>query len=150
MWLPWPWASTVACQHGSRKTALEIAEQFLPDFAPFLRRWYTGAAEHRFRDNTGRAHAVRSTSGFDQGDPLAALAFGLGSRPLNEAVTRRMRDEGIQGTFVLPTFVYVIIVAPVDRMQDVWRIANGECNRFGMPSMLPSAARGTPMLPRLL
>ena len=121
-----------AFQHGSRRVALEMAEQHLPAFAPYLRRWYAGAAQHRFRDNTGRAHTIQSTSGFDQGDPLAALAFALSARPLTEAVQRRMREAGIAGTFIA-YLDDIAIVAPVDRMHDVWKIVNEEWERFGLP-----------------
>eukprot|EP00969_Alexandrium_andersonii_P188234 8318040-Alexandrium_andersonii.AAC.1 len=46
-------------------------------------------------DASGKRHDITSTSGFDQGCPLAALAYALASRPLMEEVTAELQASGV-------------------------------------------------------
>eukprot|EP00969_Alexandrium_andersonii_P129153 5706975-Alexandrium_andersonii.AAC.1 len=83
-----------AFQHASRKVAFEQANTHLPSFAPDLHTWYPRPATHFWRDASGERHDITSTSGFDQGCPLAALAYALASRPLMEEVTAELQASG--------------------------------------------------------
>lgn len=84
--------TSAAFQHISSHRAIVAAERYLPDFAPSLRAWYRGGAEHRWRDGTGRSHYIRAGGGFDQGDAMVPLAFALATRDMLEAIQRRLRD----------------------------------------------------------
>ncbi len=84
--------TAAAFQNVSRGAAFAAADEHLPQFAPFLRAWYSRGAEHLWRDDEGTTHAVPAAGGFDQGDPLAPLAFSLATRGLLEDTLRQLRE----------------------------------------------------------
>ncbi len=122
-----------------RAPALRAVEEATPELARFTASWYARTSRYVVYRPDGTSTLIRSTAGWDQGDPLAPAGYTLGSSPALRRAKQRIQllvwaregEAAAADVLLLAYLDDVLLGVPADCFADALRTLQEELATVG-------------------